>query len=86
MRRILIVEDDRDIAELVALHLGDLSIETDIAADGEAALAQLERRPYCLVILDLMLPELDGLEVCKRVRARDDYTPCWGSRSGPTTT
>jgi DNA-binding response OmpR family regulator len=75
VRRILIVEDDRDIAELVALHLGDLSIETDLAADGKAALERLERRPYSLVILDLMLPELDGLEVCKRLRARQDYTP-----------
>lgn len=75
MRRILIVEDDRDIAELVALHLGDLSIEVDFATDGRAALEQAERRTYSLVILDLMLPELDGLEVCKRLRAREDYTP-----------
>ncbi len=75
MRRILIVEDDRDIAELVALHLGDLSIRTEFAVDGREALARLERRTYCLVILDLRLPELDGLEVCKRLRARDDYTP-----------
>ncbi len=75
MRRILIVEDDRDIAELVALHLGDLSIEVDFALDGRAALEQAARRTYSLVILDLMLPELDGLEVCKRLRAREDYTP-----------
>jgi len=75
VRRILIVEDDRDIAELVALHLGDLSIQTDFAVDGRTALERLQRNPYSLVILDLMLPELDGLEVCKRVRARDDYTP-----------
>ena len=75
MRRVLIVEDDRDIAELVALHLGDLAIRTDLALDGRDAIARLEGRSYDLVILDLMLPELDGLEVCKRLRARSDYTP-----------
>ena len=75
MRRILIVEDDRDIAELVALHLGDLSIRTEFAVDGKTALERLEGQTYNLVILDLMLPELDGLEVCKRLRARNDYTP-----------
>jgi DNA-binding response OmpR family regulator len=75
VRRILIVEDDRDIAELVALHLGDLPFEVELVVDGRSALERLERESYSLVILDLMLPEVDGLEVCKRIRAREDYTP-----------
>jgi len=60
---ILIVEDERDLAELVALHMGDLAREVHICADGAAALAQVQEHPPALVILDLGLPGLDGLEV-----------------------
>jgi len=75
MRRILIVEDDRDIADLVALHLGDLELATEIVMDGLTALERLERQSYSLVILDLMLPGVDGLELCKRLRSSENYTP-----------
>jgi len=73
--RILVVEDHRDIADLVALHLRDAGMEVDVARDGESGLALATDAQYDLIVLDLMLPGLDGLELCRRLRARDDYTP-----------
>jgi DNA-binding response OmpR family regulator len=74
-RRVLVIEDNRDIAELVRLHLADLGCEVRVAFDGAAGLAQAQAQPHDLVILDLMLPGLDGLEVCKRLRAGPSYVP-----------
>ncbi len=73
--RILIVEDDHDIARLVQLHLEDLGCRVEHAADGTSGLRRVENDGFDLVILDLMLPGVDGLEICRRVRARRDYTP-----------
>ena len=72
---ILIVEDDPDIADLVEIHLLDLGYELDRAADGKEGLEKALAGDYPLVILDLMLPELDGLEVCKRLRAEKESLP-----------
>ncbi|NIP73086.1 MAG: response regulator transcription factor [Gammaproteobacteria bacterium] len=74
-RRILVVEDNRDIARLVAMHLGDLGCEVETCADGDGALRRARARAFDLIILDLMLPGLDGLELCRRLRARPDYVP-----------
>jgi DNA-binding response OmpR family regulator len=74
-RSVLVVEDHREIAELVGLHLRDLGCEVTLVFDGAVGLAEAEARRYDLVILDLMLPGLDGLEVCKRLRAKSIYTP-----------
>jgi DNA-binding response OmpR family regulator len=74
-RRVLVIEDDRDIAELVRLHLADLGCEVHLADDGAAGLARAQAQAFDLVILDLMLPGLDGLEICKRLRAGADYLP-----------
>ncbi len=74
-RRVLIIEDNADIARLVQLHLRDIHCEAEIAADGLVGLAQFKHHPYDLVILDLMLPGLDGLEVCKALRAEPGYVP-----------
>jgi len=74
-RRILVVEDDRDIAELVGLHLKDLGVEATLIHDGSAALELALKKPFDLVILDLMLPGMDGLEICRRLRAQKNYTP-----------
>lgn len=74
-RRFLVVEDDRDIARLVELHLKDLGAEVTVAHEGTSALALATRRSFDLVILDLMLPGMDGLEICRRLRARANYTP-----------
>jgi DNA-binding response OmpR family regulator len=74
-RNVLVIEDQQDIAELVRLHLKDLNCNAKLAFDGIAGLAEAEAGQYDLIILDLMLPGMDGLEVCKRVRAKSRYTP-----------
>jgi len=74
-RRVLVIEDHQEIAELVRLHLVDLPCQVDMASDGKQGLALAEANAYNLVILDLMLPGLNGLEICKRLRGREVYTP-----------
>src|SRR6266404_87804 len=69
--RILIVEDDPDIAELVARYLDKAGFTTERAATGRDALTSIAARPPDLVVLDLMLPHVDGLEVCRAVRANE---------------
>ena len=75
MRRALIVEDNREIAALVRLHLRDVQCEADIASDGRRGLALASSRRYDLVVLDLMLPEMDGLAVCREIRTLPGYVP-----------
>jgi len=69
---VLVVDDDARIVAALkrALHYEGCSV--DVALDGRAALASAARRPPDLVLLDLMLPGIDGLEVCRRLRAADD--------------
>lgn len=74
-RKILVIEDDRDIASLVELHLHDLGYEVQLAHDGVSGLKQALSKPYNLIILDLMLPGIEGLEVCRTLRAKPNYTP-----------
>ena len=74
-RRILVVEDNEDIAELVALHLRDLECEVVLAADGVSGYELAGGGGWDLIILDLMLPGMEGLELCRRLRATDAYTP-----------
>ena len=73
--RLLIVEDNADIASLVQLHAKDIDCESDIACNGRQALEMFKQKDYQLVILDLMLPEVDGLEVCRQLRANASYVP-----------
>lgn len=73
--KILIIEDDPHISELLEIHLGDLGYELKHAVDGVAGVEKFEEDEYALVILDLMLPKLDGFEVCKQIRAQNTYTP-----------
>ena len=73
--RLLIVEDNADIASLIRLHAKDIDCEADIAVDGKQALAMFKRKDYQLVILDLMLPEVGGLEVCRQLRTTAAYVP-----------
>src|SRR5688572_3151797 len=75
MRNVLVIEDQQDIAHLVRLHLKDLPCNVELAFDGRSGLAAAETRPFDLVVLDLMLPFVDGLEICRRLRARPVYTP-----------
>jgi DNA-binding response OmpR family regulator len=74
-RRVLVLEDDHDIAHLVELHLRDLGCVADVCSDGTQGLGLALRNRYDLVILDLMLPGMDGLEICRRLRARSNYVP-----------
>lgn len=73
-RRILIVDDEREIAELIGIYLKNEGFVTEMAFDGEQALEAWERQPFDLVILDIMMPRMDGLEVCRRLR-KDHHVP-----------
>ncbi len=71
MKRILIIEDDRDIVELVRYNLANEGFQVSAANEGSAGLAQVRKLPPDLLLLDLMLPKLSGLEICKAIR-RDE--------------
>ena len=75
MRNVLVIEDQQDIAHLVRLHLQDLPCKVELAFDGPSGLACAQKQHFDLVVLDLMLPGIDGLEVCRRLRERPVYTP-----------
>ena len=72
---ILIIEDNPEIADLVRLHLKDIHCQADIATDGGSGLQRFRDKDYDLVILDLMLPVMDGLAVCKQLRLDDPRVP-----------
>ncbi|MGO9612308.1 MAG: response regulator transcription factor [Dissulfurispiraceae bacterium] len=74
-RRVLVIEDDNDIAHLVELHLKDTGYDVTLAHSGDVGLDQALSKSYDLIILDLTLPEVDGLEICRRVRAGSVYIP-----------
>ena len=67
-KHILVVEDEPDTVELLELHLQNEGYRVTVAADGEQALSKLHKLMPDMVILDLMIPEIDGLEVCKFIR------------------
>ncbi len=75
MNKVLIIEDDQDIANLLLLHLKDLYCEVELAHDGQVGLEKATSQPYDLLILDLMLPLVDGLEICRKLRAQENHTP-----------
>jgi two-component system phosphate regulon response regulator OmpR len=70
--RILLIEDDPRLAAMVSEYLGEAGFHVSTAAAGGAGLAQLRREPYDALVLDLMLPDIDGLEVCRQLRATSD--------------
>lgn len=72
---VLLIEDDRDIADLVALHLRDEGYEVDVHHDGSEGLAAARLHPYDLLVLDLMLPGTDGLSICRELRSGERYLP-----------
>jgi DNA-binding response OmpR family regulator len=72
---VLVVEDDRAIAELVGLYLRREGFGVHVEGDGTAALDAVARLHPVAVVLDVGLPGLDGVEVCRRLRAADDWTP-----------
>lgn len=74
-RRVLIIEDDPDIGRLVTLQLNELGCESTLVADGVSGLAEAQAGRWDLVILDVMLPRLDGLQICRRLREGQRTTP-----------
>jgi DNA-binding response OmpR family regulator len=70
--RILLIEDDIRLAEMVSEYLGEAGFRVAVAAAGRAGLERLTREPYDALVLDLMLPDMDGLEVCRQLRAKSD--------------
>lgn len=72
---ILVVDDEPNIVHLARMYLERDGYRVESVADGRAALEAVERFKPALIVLDIMLPELDGLEVCRRLRAAQDTTP-----------
>src|SRR5437763_8007065 len=70
--KILVVEDERNIASFVAMYLKNARYQVDIARDGGEALQKADSLKPDLVVLDLMLPDIDGLEVCRQIRSTSD--------------
>lgn len=74
-KKALIIEDDREIASIVEMNIADLDLETDKATDGGSGLDRALQGEYAIIILDIMLPVLDGISVCKKIREKDPYIP-----------
>ncbi|PFG52302.1 DNA-binding response OmpR family regulator [Marinobacter sp. LV10R520-4] len=74
-RSVLIIEDNPAIAELVSMQVGDLGMTPVLANRGDDGLARFRQGGIDLVVLDLMLPGLDGLAVCREIRTAPDYVP-----------
>src|SRR5437867_12915920 len=72
MERVLIVDDDPDILRLVSYNLTQAGFDVATAPTGRKALKSVQKRQPDLIILDLMLPDIDGMEVCRTLRQRDD--------------
>ena len=71
-QKVLVVEDEASIASFVSLYLKNAGYEVHVAENGEDALTKAEGHQPSLIVLDLMLPDIDGIEVCRRLRRRSD--------------
>jgi DNA-binding response OmpR family regulator len=75
MNKVLVIEDDPEIVDLLEIHLKDLSCELIKSYTGEEGLNYVKGTPFDLVILDVMLPGIDGMEVCRRIRSEQINVP-----------
>lgn len=73
--RILIIEDNVELATLLAIHLRDQNFAVELCHDGKEGLSQIENCSFDLLILDLMLPGIGGMEICQKLRAQQNYVP-----------
>jgi DNA-binding response OmpR family regulator len=73
--RVLLVEDEAKLARLLQRGLREEQINADVATNGQDGLWLAGEHPYDVLVLDVMLPDVDGIEVCRRIRAGDDLTP-----------
>jgi len=74
-RRILVVEDDPDISHLLEINLKDIAFQVDVVNNGVDGLNRASNHDYQLIVLDLMLPGMDGLELCRRLRSQSVNIP-----------
>ena len=72
---VLIIEDDSDIIQLLSIHLTDLGCRIESATNGQQGLAIAKEECFDLIILDIMLPGLNGMEICRKIRQTDRQTP-----------
>lgn len=75
MKRVLIIEDDIEIVHLLEIHLKDLLCEVISSQKGDEGLRIALENEFSLIILDIMLPEMDGIEICQKLRAKNVETP-----------
>jgi DNA-binding response OmpR family regulator len=75
MNKVLVIEDDPEIVDLLEIHLKDLSCDLIKTQTGEEGLSMVKSSPLDLVILDIMLPDIDGIEVCRRIRSEHINVP-----------
>jgi DNA-binding response OmpR family regulator len=75
MKNVLVVEDDSSISDLIEIHLKDLNCNIIKEFDGKDGLELAVKNNYDLIVLDIMLPNVDGLQICKEVRKKENYTP-----------
>ena len=73
---VLIVEDDLDLAELMVEYLNSESIECDIAYNGVMGLSLIQENQYDVIVMDVMMPRMDGLTLCSNIRQLGVATPC----------
>ncbi len=74
-KKVLIVEDNADIANLIRVNLLSKNIDVVVAGDGQLGLQLALENHYQLIILDLMLPKMDGMDVCRSLRSQNNFTP-----------
>jgi len=75
MKKVLVIEDERDIAQLISLHITDLDCQVKQVFGGDEGLICAESCAYDLIILDIMLPGRNGVDICRELRAKNVYTP-----------
>ncbi len=75
MRKILVVEDDKRISELLEVELHDHGFEVEVAEDGEQGLQRLQEASFTLAVVDIMLPKMTGLDICRKLREDNNSIP-----------
>ena len=75
MKKVLLIEDDPHIKELLEIHLKDLECQLTAQMDGQMGLNTALTESFDLIVLDIMLPKVDGIEICRKVRAENINTP-----------
>ncbi|EAZ80840.2 alkaline phosphatase synthesis transcriptional regulatory protein PhoP [Algoriphagus machipongonensis] len=75
MKKVLVVEDDPNISHLIQIHLNDLGYQIQVCNHGREGFEIANSNPFDLIILDIMLPEMDGIAICQKLRALDNFTP-----------